>query len=165
MNRCLEWEQLSEPQKLLIITFQQSFPVKVGSLATELGAIVKKATLQAGISGEIKLVDGHVEIRVNRHDVLERQRFTLAHEIAHFLLHKDKIGDGIIDDVLYRSKLSDELESEANKLAAEIIMPWNLIQSRLATFGNPKITEQNIETMALEAQVSKTAMKIRLGKL
>src|SRR5690606_15966338 len=107
---------------------------------------------------------GKVVIRVNRHDVKERQRFTLAHEIAHFLLHRDQIGEGITDDILYRSSLSDAKEAQANRLAADIVMPWTLIQRSLETYTDLKL-EQKIERLAQEAEISTTAIKIRLGKV
>ena len=136
----------------------------VGNIAKELGITVKMATLPATISGEIKEDDGKYIIRVNRHDVKERQRFTLAHEIAHFLLHKDRIGDGISDDVLYRSKLSDFMEIQANRLAADILMPWDLIQPKLTEYSQMR-NEERFEKIASDAQVSTTAIKIRLGKV
>jgi Zn-dependent peptidase ImmA (M78 family) len=159
-----EWLMLTEQQLSIIQECQNAFPVPVGQIAKNLGVIVKSATLPAGISGEIKETDGVVVIRVNRHDTKERQRFTIAHEIAHFLLHRDRIGDGITDDVLSRSKLSDLLEIQANKLAADIIMPWRLIQERLEHYSKLKI-ETRYEMIAKEAEVSTTAIKIRLGKI
>lgn len=165
MNRSFEWMRLDDWQRQLIENHQAEFPIKIGAIATELGIVVKRSTLQAGISGEIRKSNGVTEIKINRHDVIERQRFTLAHEIAHFLLHSDRIdGDGIVDDVLYRSRLSDELEAQANRLAADIIMPMSLIQLKLQEKGGGKLTEQQIEEIAQDAQVSKTALKIRLGK-
>jgi Zn-dependent peptidase ImmA (M78 family) len=96
-------------------------------------------------------------IFVNKNDASTRQRFTIAHEIAHFILHKDEIGDGIVDDALYRSGLSNKKEAEANKLAAEILMPWHLIN----IFMNEKI--KTIQALANIFQVSESAMSIRLG--
>ena len=164
MTTSVEWSRLTKNQKRIIVNYQQEFPIKIGSLAKELGVEVKKSTLPAGISGEIKEISGRVIARINRHDVKERQRFTIAHEVAHYLLHRSKVGGGIVDDVLYRSALSDELEAEANRLAADIIMPWGLIKKSLEYLGGKK-TESNIELVAVEAEVSVTAMKIRLGKL
>lgn len=159
-----EWNGLPENQRGILARFQQEFPVKVGSVAKELGVTIKISTLPAGISGEIRELDGAIVIKVNRHDSKERQRFTIAHEISHFLLHKDRIGDGIIDDVLYRSCLSDELEAQANRLAADIVMPWTLIKRSLDRINAEKL-EQKIEIIANEAEVSVIAMKIRFGKL
>ncbi|EPE2789502.1 ImmA/IrrE family metallo-endopeptidase [Serratia marcescens] len=162
-----EWASLTKEQASLIRKHQLQFPIAVGAIARELGIVVKRSTLAAGISGEIKEENGSVVIRVNRHDVKERQRFTLAHEIAHFLLHRDRIGDGITDDVLYRSKLSDFMEVQANRLAADILMPGHLIQKKLDEFTeSTKLRdEEKYEKLAEAAEVSTTAIKIRLGKI
>ena len=163
MTTSKEWYSLPETQRNIIMQFQQTLPIKVGSIAQKLGITIKRATLAAGISGEIKLIDGKCIVRVNRHDVKTRQRFTVAHEIAHFLLHRELIGDGITDDILYRSTLSDTLEAQANRLAADIVMPWGLIKNYLDQ--NPGLrTEQKIERLADLAELSTTAIKIRLGK-
>lgn len=159
-----EWNQLTDEQKNVILGHQQEFPIKVGEIAKNFGIIIKSATLAAGISGQIKETGGICTIRINRHDAKARQRFTLAHEIAHFLLHSDKLSDGITDDVLYRSSLSNELEQEANRLAADIIMPTKLIKESWANYSGLKV-EEKIEKLAKEADVSTTAIKIRLGKV
>ena len=164
MMNCKEWNGLSNEQKNIIIKHQNQFPIRVGEIAKSFGIIVKKSTLDAGISGEIKKTNNEVIIKINRHDVKERQRFTLAHEIAHYLLHEDRIGDGIVDDILYRSGLSDELEAQANRLAADIVMPWSLIQKNLEKYSDLKV-EERIEKLAADAELSTTAIKIRLGKI
>lgn len=164
MTTSHEWSRLSSAEREIIIKHQSDFPIKVGAIAKDLGLIVKKSTLAAGISGEIKKVDDTYIIRINGHDVKERQRFTLAHEISHFLLHKDQIGDGIVDDVLYRSGLPALIETQANMLAADIIMPWSLIKKHLEELKALKV-EERIEKLAAEAEVSTTAIKIRLGKI
>ena len=162
-NYSYEWQKLEKDSRNIIASYHQELPVKVGNIAKELGLTVKSSTLGAGISGEIRLEEGKYVIRVNRHDVKERQRFTVAHEIAHFLLHRDLIGDGLVDDVLYRSKLPSNLETEANRLAADILMPIAIINQAMANVEAQKI-EEKIEKLAADAQVSITAMKIRLGK-
>ncbi|MEX0604992.1 MAG: ImmA/IrrE family metallo-endopeptidase [Marinobacter sp.] len=158
----LEWDNLPDNQKKVIEKHQTKFPIPVGAIAKELGIMVKKSTLPAGISGEIKEINGVCLVRVNRHDVKARQRFTLAHEIAHFLLHRDRLRGGITDDVLYRSSLSDVLEAQANRLGADIIMPFHLIRAS-QSFKSDLKKEAQCEAIAEEAQVSPTAIKIRLG--
>lgn len=162
-----EWLSLTDQNVALIRNHQQKFPIAVGAIAKDLGIHVKVSTLPAGISGEIKDEKGVIVIRVNRHDTKERQRFTLAHEIAHFLLHRDRIGDGITDDILYRSKLSDFMEIQANRLAADILMPGHLLERKLLelTQDVELRDEQKIERLAEVAGVSTTAIKIRIGKI
>jgi Zn-dependent peptidase ImmA (M78 family) len=147
-----------------IASFHNELPVKVGNIASQLGVKIKVSTLQTGISGEIRNESGQYVIRVNRHDTKERQRFTIAHEIGHFMLHKELIGDGIIDDALYRSKLSDKLEAEANKFAADILMPWNVMKQKISEFDELS-GEPLYEALSSIFEVSTTAIKIRLGKL
>ena len=161
--KAYEWNKVCDDQIKIIDKYHVKFPIPLGSIAKELGLIVKLATLPANISGEIKSEGGVFVIRVNRHDVKARQRYTLAHEIAHFLLHKDYIVDGISDDVLYRSSLSNNLEVEANRLGADLIMPWHLIQNSLGILSDFK-GEKLYEELSEITGVSTTALKYRLGK-
>src|SRR5688572_4646492 len=104
---------LSQQELAVINDYKHDFPVKVGALANALGLGVVQSTLHPGISGQIepssKFPAGYL-IRVNKHEVKERRRFTIAHEIGHYALHRDRIGHGITDTILYRSKLSSNLE-------------------------------------------------------
>src|SRR3546814_8751462 len=68
-------------------------------------------------------------IYVNGSHPRVRRRFSIAHEIAHFALHRNLIGDGVTDDAMYRSNLSSAVEVQANRMAADILMPWHLIRS------------------------------------
>lgn len=140
-----------------------SVPVKVGALANALGLKVVQAALPLNISGMIQ-PDGEESfiIKVNRFEPKERQRFTIAHEIAHFLLHRDKINSGVVDSVLYRSNLSSKIEAEANRLAADIIMPVDAVKkySSESRFSDDK---EKVEILAEIFNVSKQAMGIRTG--
>jgi Zn-dependent peptidase ImmA (M78 family) len=139
-------------------------PVPLGAMATELGIEVKISALPPGISGMIERVGNSYLIKINRHETRERQRFTLAHEIAHYLLHRNIIDAAgqISDTVLYRSGQPESVEFEANRLAADIIMPDELVQADLSKIKAP-LTEEVIEFLARQWQVSKAAMEIKLG--
>jgi hypothetical protein len=160
-----EWTTLNPVLKQQIEVYQSDAPVKLSEIARELGLKVKAATLRPGISGEIRPDPdrmGAFIIRVSRHDSRERQRFTVAHEIGHFLLHRDQIGSGITDDALYRSTLSDRREAEANRIAADILMPDALVRewlNRAQLLG----VDDNITYLRENFQVSDAAMRIRLG--
>ena len=144
--------------------FTQQVPVRVGALAQALGLKVVAAALPLNISGMIQPDDdGGFIIKVNRFEPKERQRFTIAHEIAHYLLHRDRISAGVVDSVLYRSKLSSRLEAEANKLAADIIMPMRQVQEKIALTPN-KPSDDLVSSLAETFKVSKQAMSIRTGQ-
>jgi len=164
MNQSNEWHGLNPVTKRLIENYQTDFPIMLGRLASDLGLIVKRATLPANISGEIKEIGNDIIIRINRHDAKTRQRYTLAHEIAHFLLHRHLLKTGISDDVLYRSAQSNEVEAEANRLAADILMPMSKVEFLMKRHASLK-GEILYQTLADELDVSTTALKIRLNKM
>lgn len=156
--------RLSDAERGIVTRYTAAIPVKLGAMARELGLEVVLSTLPPGVSGEIRRSDaaGYAfQIRINRHEKKTRQRFTLAHEIAHFLLHRDKIGNGLVDDVLYRSKLSNALEVEANQLGAELIMPYEMINRETKIYDG--IDDAVIDALASKFEVSPPAMEIRLG--
>lgn len=154
---------VEEHERNVVNRYMTEIPVRVSAIAKELGISVLAATLPAGVSGELRPSEGTYVVRVNRHDSKARQRFTVAHEIAHYLLHRDQIGAGITDDVLYRSTLSDAREAEANKLAAEIIMPQSTMDREFREKAGQR--EEVIAQLAEQFQVSEAAMRIRLENL
>ncbi|MBL4732584.1 MAG: ImmA/IrrE family metallo-endopeptidase [Rhizobiaceae bacterium] len=159
-----EWSRIEATERRIVESYLVDVPIKLGAVARELGISVKLSTLNPGESGMISREGGAYVIKINRYESRERQRFTLAHEIAHFLLHRDIIDaseNGIVDNVLYRSGASEQVEYEANRLAADLVMPKNLITPRLHQIGMP-ISEEVIEYLANTFQVSKAAMEIRL---
>ncbi|MGR4864317.1 ImmA/IrrE family metallo-endopeptidase [Caulobacter sp. LARHSG274] len=159
-----EWAKLSEPARDTLAAHQLEAPVKLATIAKVLGLSLRASTLPAGISGEIRPdgEPGNFVIKVNRHDSGRRQRFTIAHEISHYLLHRDQIGNGIADDALYRSSLSDSREAEANRLASDILMPDHLVAEELAA-AKALGVEDVLAHMADKFEVSEAAMRIRLG--
>lgn len=84
---------------------------------------------------------------------------TLAHEISHYLLHREFIGDAIEDNALYRSALGDRIEIEANQQAARMLMPAALVR------GVYNAGLRSLIGLAFAFQVSGEAMKIRLERL
>lgn len=161
--------RLDPKRRALIEGYFEQIPVRLGDLAKDLGvSAVRVSSMKTGTSGQISKESGEYVIRVNRNEARERQRFTIAHELAHFLLHKDLIDsskDGITDNVLYRSGASEQVEFEANKLAADIVMPSCTVEHILKSEYKGLITETTIENLASRFGVSKAAMEIRLKSL
>ncbi|WP_419738577.1 ImmA/IrrE family metallo-endopeptidase [Ruegeria sp.] len=164
-----ELKKVRAEQGATLDRYMSSYPVKLGALARELGvAGIKVSSMPTGVSGQITKEGGDYIIRVNRNEARERQRFTIAHELAHFLLHRDVIDsspDGITDNVLYRSGEPEQIEFEANRLAADLVMPKALIEQKLDDDFGRVVTDATIESLAASFQVSKAAMEIRLSTL
>lgn len=158
-------DRVDDMEAEIVSRFTASVPVKVGELATELGLNVIRAPLEPKISGLIQpsaKAPAQFEIRVNKYEIPERQRFTVAHEIAHFLLHRHDIGSGVVDSIMYRSNLTSRKETEANRLAADIVMPAAAVQRELRRLGGVHVPNV-VEEMAAIFRVSVPAMKVRLG--
>jgi len=135
------------------------------AIARDLGLNVwEMHNLPENISGKIfrDALNGGTSgysIGIKATEGFRRKRFTVAHEIAHFLLHRNKIGDELADDAMYRSGLSTREEAQANQLAADILMPVQLIKS-LQLQGYSDISK-----LANALEVSEPAMKVRLSYL
>ena len=151
----------------IINGFQERLPVDVDGLCNKLGIEVNYVHLGEEISGMIEKREGDKYIiSINASDPRTRQRFTLAHELGHYVYHKDKMGDGIDDDRMYRStdtgryhntRIGAKQETQANQFAANLLMPWSGILHLQDTGVN------NYEDLAEALEVSKQAMRIRLG--
>ena len=143
---------MTEEQRMMLEKYKSSFPVQVGKLAEELGLTVVSTTeLPSGMSGSISKEGDHYVIYVNASQPLRRQRFTIAHEIGHYLKHRshldqaDEIFNPAKKVILNRpnngaSAVSDleerKREYAADKFAGDLLMPevafrdfWSKAQS------------------------------------
>ena len=146
---------------------QRSAPVDVMGFANDMGVLVSHSYLEEDISGELVRngLDGY-DINVNASHSKTRQRFTIAHELGHFIYHRNLIGEGVDDDRLYRStnagryhnlKIGPKHETEANQFAASFLMPMDLIDE-LQQDGLDR------KEIASRLEVSEHALAIRLGE-
>lgn len=145
----------------IIREHQRKIPVQTVSIANALGIKVYKVpNWPSDLSGMVRKNEdslGGFDIFVNQDHPETRRRFTIAHEIAHVILHPHLIGDGITDDALLRSGLSNAVEAQANRLAADILMPRDKLNECI-TSG---IT--SVRDLAQKFNVSEQSMAIRLG--
>lgn len=146
----------------IISGHQKQAPVRVVDIAHEMGIKVYKSNIWPDhISGLIRKDnkrggESGYAIFTNARHLKERRRFTIAHELGHYVLHYDKIGDGITDDALYRSKLGNPFERQANRFAANLLMPWSLVIESI------RLGLDSVEELAKKFEVSRSAMSIRL---
>lgn len=145
--------------------FKSSIPVDVEGLALALRLKVEKQDLKNEICGMIKRTKDSYLIIVNKNHPEVRQRFTIAHEIGHFVFHRNKIGNGVVDNMLYRQisyngienhQINQADEQQANNFAANLLMSRSSIEA---------IGISDIDVLAKRLNVSTAAIKIRLGNL
>ena len=147
----------------IIEEFTAQAPVDVAGMARELGLPIVEELLPPNISGKItrkgSSEDSYV-ITVSSAHPETRKRFTIAHEIAHFIFHRSKIGDGVVENGLYRSaQLSDSIERQANQFAARILMPHDLVYKAWREGKNTP------EKLAEYFGVSAPVAKVRIEEL
>jgi Zn-dependent peptidase ImmA (M78 family) len=146
---------------LLILSRQAPPPVDLERVADGLGLKIIYDELSSGIAGgTFKDNSAAVGYRIiaNARDKKRRQRFTLAHEIAHYVLHRDMLGDGMWDSGRYESPLGPRYEEQANRLAADILMPSDLVRTYYEQ-------EKSVSGLAELFGVSTDAMNYRLQEL
>jgi Zn-dependent peptidase ImmA (M78 family) len=159
------WSRVDPTDLSKIWHLFDNVPVPVGRVAEALNLDVMSTTLATETSGLIRrMTNGLYEIQVNNTDVAVRQRFTVCHEIAHYLLHRDLIdADGITDTILYRSKLSNKQEAEANRLGAAILLPWSKVLAWHQNRFQAPPQKANIDELAAAFRASSLAAGFRLG--
>ena len=151
--------------KEIIEQHQKQVPVPLKKIADSLGISVMAKGLDNDIAGSIeRLENDKYEILINAWQEKTRQRFTVAHQIAHFLLHRDEI-DGGLKFTRKRKKQEFIKEIEANTLAAEILMPVKLLNSTIKKNRYHTGRTSHIEDLARMFSVSVPAMKRRLQEL
>ena len=145
-------------------------PVPVERLAEALGAQVRYLPCEAELSGMLFRDDENVVIGVNSLHHVNRQRFTIAHECGHLLLHKGK--DVYIDRsfrINLRGVVSSEAvdpdEIEANRFAAELLMPRRMLLEDLVVGLIDIENEDEIKELASRYRVSVQAMTHRLTNI
>ncbi|HET6252971.1 MAG TPA: ImmA/IrrE family metallo-endopeptidase [Puia sp.] len=163
--------------KKILDTFKiKSAPVQVKDLAKNLGLTVIPYDLGEDVSGVLVIENGKGTIGYNPANARVRQRFTISHELGHFMLHcKETLMDTLFIDkdfiVKYRSdrKYSHEEirhEWEANEFAAELLMPRDLIWAEMVKKEYENLSEiEFIEKLAKVFDVSVPAMTIRANNL
>jgi len=148
-------------------------PVPVERIAKGLDAQLRFSPLDDELSGMVYVKDGTPIIGVNALHHPNRQRFTLAHEVGHLVLHRAEITRQIHVDkgfpMLMRNATSaggiDEMEIEANFFAAELLMPERFLARSLQGQSFDIDDEGAVSTLAKEYKVSTAAMRFRLGNL
>jgi predicted transcriptional regulator len=87
---------------------------------------VEETELGKSVSGFLERIGSAWKIYLNRFETEQRKRFTMAHELGHFIKHRDKYaqsGTIMYDQIFFRDENTNPMEREANKFAAELLMP------------------------------------------
>lgn len=148
------------------------YPVKIVDLCANLGLAVFERYLPETVSGFIVVQNDNFNdfdtnrlIVVNKYNSARRKRFTAAHELAHYILHKG-------NDPLYAHRDAgqrDHREVEADIFASNILMPEFLVREALLCLREDQWgtldADRKISYIADEFAVSRDAAYVRMNKL
>lgn len=158
-----------ENELAIVARHAQSAPVNLRAMFADLGIDFAEQWISSGESGWIERNGDRYRVVVNASEPEARRRFTAAHELSHYLLHRDLMqtgermnrhtdhlfdNDGRAGDTIFDRRH----EVQANRLAAQIVMPAELVRAEAAKTRDAGV-------LAKAFRVSKPAMEIRLKTL
>lgn len=150
--------------------FGVNLPIDVEALIKEYGIAIRSQELEEAVSGILVIKEGRATIGVNENHHPNRQRFTLAHELGHFILHKSASSVFVdASTIFFRDGTSSDgskiQEIEANAFAAELLMPEKQIREAINSQPLDAFDEGAVRRLAAQFEVSAQALTIRLTKL
>jgi hypothetical protein len=126
------------------------------------------------LAGFLYLTGPFGRVFVNADDPVPRRRFTACHELGHFVLHrtsmsgKKSFGDSPATVIEVENDTAAAMERQANRFAAELLMPASVCRLRAAafrkTYGVCPRSPFSYH-LASELVVSSEAMRYRLRDL
>lgn len=144
--------------------------IPIHKIAESCGAAIQIENFNNEISGLLLRTPQATTIAVEKSQAPTRQRFTIAHELGHLLLHD---GEEVRIDRNFRlnfrspesSTAEDIEEIEANAFAASILMPASMLEAEVKQLIFDFDDEDQIKSLADRYKVSAQAMTIRLMNL
>jgi len=154
-------------------------PVELAKVAATLNVQLHEAPVEDNVSGVLLVEGDQRHVLVNKTHSSNRQRFSIAHELGHLVLHH-KQGDRLHIDTNYRlyqrvgtpgsdayqepgSSTTPQQEREANQFASALLMPAELLVA--AAEERDFWDEVDVAALASLFHVSEQAMAIRLQQL
>jgi Zn-dependent peptidase ImmA (M78 family) len=166
------WIAPIERKAEALLVGHRETPVAVNAVAAALGLVVEAASLGDDVSGILVVNGDRGVIGFNREHPIFRQRFTVAHEIGHFVLHRRE--EQLFIDKMYRAFFRDGTsrqgtdlrERDANAFAAALLMPGSFVR-RAARRHHFELGDEGgpVQDLAQLFQVSTQAMTYRLVNL
>lgn len=118
-------------EKIIKDNYISSAPVHIDEIVKNYGLIVVEADLDhQNISGFIDVRNKRIVL--NKYETEARKAFTIAHELGHYLMHKNELEQN--PDryaIFYRAPMGapqDSIEEEATCFASRLLVPEKILQ-------------------------------------
>lgn len=165
----MELADLVRPEQLVDEILKQNpqlpLPVPVIELATLAGITKIEPLSSQGFEGAL-IANAEKSVGAifyNGTVPKSRQKFTIGHELGHFLLpwHRQTTFECTAEDISSRAR--KDWEVQANQFSAELLMPKVLVKGRLQANGDPELA--HIQELSNQFEVSFEAAARRLIEL
>ena len=135
--------------------------IDVEAIASHCGATVLYECL-SGCEARILGVRDRAIITVRADSRRERQRFSVGHELGHWLRDRHRVGFSCTESSFQVEWSSDNPERRANRFAADLLLPQRMFQP---TARARSMTFETVRALASSFVTSLTATAIRLVEL
>ncbi len=139
-------------------------------IANQLGVVIAREKLDGNTSAMLYRKSGEAPvIGLNSTQSRKRQRFSIAHELGHLVLHPgrplivDHVRVNFRDDRASAGSFREEIE--ANAFAAELLMPKHMLERALMKFRLDTPEDEIVKALANTFEVSREAIGYRLVNL
>jgi len=138
------------------------FPLDIYCVIKKIFSIkIYETDIGKDVSGFLEKIGNTWAIYVNRNESEYRKRFTLAHELGHYILHREIPNNSLAfrDQIFFRDENTSPQEKEANKFAANLLMPQDDFLKAIKDGDNP------ILKLADKFKLSTAAVRYRAYQL
>ena len=161
----IELADLVHPEQLVDAIIQQNLdiplPVPIEELARLAGITKIEPLTSNGFEGSL-IANSEKSAGAIFYNSLRprpRQRFTIGHELGHFLLpwHRQSTFNCTAEDISGRANKA--WEEQANQFSAELLLPRLLMKQRLQKLGSPEMAHVQNLAQDFETSIEATARR------
>lgn len=149
-------ENRKKAEAIIKLAGIKEIPVDIRKIADALKIKVVEYPFPEKLSGKVTVVNGQMIIGVNKNHPEVRQRYTIAHEIGHFVNGHQHYQKTYVEDDKRFFDPHFHQEKEADIFAGELLMPKSFLEDDVRNIGT------DIQELAKKYNVSVQAMTIRL---
>jgi len=138
---------------------KDTLPVDVRLIMKDMNFIVKDIYLPDSVSAVLDTRNDQPIVLVQKIHGKKRKRFSLAHELGHYILKSSPRSIHLDRHTFFRSHLSssgiDLEEIRANRFAAEMLMPTDILLKILSEDMPDLIDSEEIDSLAALKELAK----------
>lgn len=134
----------------------------IEAMACDAGVAVEREHL-SGCEATLVGVGNRAIATIKPSPVLGRERFSLAHELGHWKMHRGRAFRCRVDDPDENLIADRDLEKQADQFASHLLMPGPIFNPAVKAVGNPGFRE--LEGLAQTFKTSLVATSLRLANI